>query len=726
MQVTPGVVLTDTEDITAAKLNLLGTPSIDLEDADKAALVAEVEAELGNGVAGKNYFGNPAFDLWTRGSSPVSCPAGVQTFRADSWWCRPETVVSLTPTYSRATDSVHQAYLYAAQVAGNTGVGAVDFGQNIAARIAAALANKCTVTVEIQNNTGATITPVLNIDTCNSFSDFSATTNRYSTALPGSITNGQASVFSVTIDTTAYAAQMRNGAMIYLTLPAGTMNSNAKFVNFYNWKLEIGETATQRYPEPVQTGADSASSSTTGTSGAVERNYVFNGELAENRFGANNTCAAGVQTFVAEGWWARPSGGSNLAYTKAIDSPNLLTKYSAKLTGDLSLSSSVVDFGQDIQAGNAAGLNQPVVFSCYVKNLTSAQITPTFYLDLPSTTLNDFTSVFPVITQQLDACPTNIWTRLSYTFNGAGFSNLQYGARLYLRFDTGVLNSGSQSVEIAQLKVELGVLATQFVPKPTFEVPGGVPGTAVNLGMLNTSASAISFTFDALAMSSPDGEIFFAGPTTVGGISPTGTGLDGLDSGTEGSSVWYAIWAISDGLNVHGLLSLSATAPTMPGGYRFKSLLGMVRNDGSANFVPFAQRNRFVSILPQSLWGNATSKGPANAATYEAVSVPAGGGAALAAIIPPNATAVAGNTWRDGTSGTEGVAVASTSAGIGEYWTWHQFQITAGMAGIAPGTGYNILGAVTFRVLIVTMQEFYWRAQTTTADKHIEITGFEL
>lgn len=66
---------------------------------------------------------------------------------------------------------------------------------------------------------------------------------------------------------------------------------------------------------------------------------------------------------------------------------------------------------------------------------------------------------------------------------------------------------------------------------------------------------------------------------------------NGLDTGTEASDTWYYIYLIwnPNTAEVAGLLSASATAPTLPAGFTKKRLVGAVRNEGASNFIPFSQ-----------------------------------------------------------------------------------------------------------------------------------------
>jgi hypothetical protein len=70
--------------------------------------------------------------------------------------------------------------------------------------------------------------------------------------------------------------------------------------------------------------------------------------------------------------------------------------------------------------------------------------------------------------------------------------------------------------------------------------------------------------------------------------SLSSAGANGLDAGTSASNTWYSVWVIWNGTTISGLLSLSATSPTMPSGYTHKSRVGWVRSDSTANKFPLS------------------------------------------------------------------------------------------------------------------------------------------
>jgi len=80
-------------------------------------------------------------------------------------------------------------------------------------------------------------------------------------------------------------------------------------------------------------------------------------------------------------------------------------------------------------------------------------------------------------------------------------------------------------------------------------------------------------------------------------ISTATTGANGLDTGTVTPNTWYAVWIITNGTTVAGLLSTSATAPTMPSGYTYKARVGWVRTNATPVLYPTLQSGRTASYV---------------------------------------------------------------------------------------------------------------------------------
>lgn len=71
-------------------------------------------------------------------------------------------------------------------------------------------------------------------------------------------------------------------------------------------------------------------------------------------------------------------------------------------------------------------------------------------------------------------------------------------------------------------------------------------------------------------------------------INAADTGVNGIDTGTFAASKVYAVHLISDpvsGNATAGMISLSATAPTMPTGYSAFRVIGYIVSDGSTHFL---------------------------------------------------------------------------------------------------------------------------------------------
>ena len=69
-------------------------------------------------------------------------------------------------------------------------------------------------------------------------------------------------------------------------------------------------------------------------------------------------------------------------------------------------------------------------------------------------------------------------------------------------------------------------------------------------------------------------------------------GEDSIDTGSVAADTWYHVWLYekpSDG-SIHGVYSLSATAPTLPDSATYKRRLGSVLTDGSSNIISYRCR----------------------------------------------------------------------------------------------------------------------------------------
>lgn len=115
---------------------------------------------------------------------------------------------------------------------------------------------------------------------------------------------------------------------------------------------------------------------------------------------------------------------------------------------------------------------------------------------------------------------------------------------------------------------------------------GSVSGKSKNLVVTTTGTSAtITITADEVAVR--DTSYNFK---TLNTISLSVSGASSLDTGALAASTWYALYVIYNPttLTTAGLLSLSATSPTLPSGYTYFAKIGDIRTDSSGNKYPLS------------------------------------------------------------------------------------------------------------------------------------------
>lgn len=129
------------------------------------------------------------------------------------------------------------------------------------------------------------------------------------------------------------------------------------------------------------------------------------------------------------------------------------------------------------------------------------------------------------------------------------------------------------------------------------------------------------------------------------------TGANGLDTGVQALSTWYHFYLISDGVTVAGLASTSATAPTMPSGYKYKLRVGAMWSGAATTLFRTRQVGRDAFYTPVA-GSNTTAMpvivAPANSQTRTAASI--------ASVVPTTATKIKIALSTDGTANS-GVAV---------------------------------------------------------------------
>ena len=172
--------------------------------------------------------------------------------------------------------------------------------------------------------------------------------------------------------------------------------------------------------------------------------------------------------------------------------------------------------------------------------------------------------------------------------------NITYdGTRFQLKSDASAPDATDTSKGIVELataaEVQAGTDTTRVVtPAGLASSFQSVEGSFKNLVLSANGTSAnVVVTADEIVVKSSSNQYRTLRTVSLT-IAGTTTGANALDTGTIATSTWYSVWVIWNGTTTAGLLSTSATAPTLPSGYTHKARVGWMRTDGTANKYPLA------------------------------------------------------------------------------------------------------------------------------------------
>ena len=163
-------------------------------------------------------------------------------------------------------------------------------------------------------------------------------------------------------------------------------------------------------------------------------------------------------------------------------------------------------------------------------------------------------------------------------------------------------------------------------------------GDYSNLRIDVTGNATVDVDVDRLTVYDAAGRGFRLGTVDLT-LDLSASGAGGRDTGSEASNTWYAVHVIYNPATstIAGLLSTSASSPTLPSGYTYSRRVGWVRNDGSSNLFRTRQRNEKVAyivganpVTPRTLASGVAG----NVTTPTWVSVPVGD------FVPPTAKLV--------------------------------------------------------------------------------------
>jgi hypothetical protein len=140
-------------------------------------------------------------------------------------------------------------------------------------------------------------------------------------------------------------------------------------------------------------------------------------------------------------------------------------------------------------------------------------------------------------------------------------------------------------------------------------------------------------------------------------MGATAGNANALDTGAEAADKWYYIWLIYNGTTVAGLFSVSATTPSLPSGYTYKALVGVVLNGTGSDFFNFVQHGKQVWEEEAQVF---TAKNATASNTWEILA-----GADLTAFrrfVPPIAAACRGMLGDTSTSNSSQFAICACNS----------------------------------------------------------------
>jgi len=200
-------------------------------------------------------------------------------------------------------------------------------------------------------------------------------------------------------------------------------------------------------------------------------------------------------------------------------------------------------------------------------------------------------------------------------------------------------------------------------------------------------------------------------------IDATGTGQNGLDTGSLAADTWYYIWLAldnSDGTS-YAILSTASAAGSVTWADSsndiFVRMVGVVRTNGSAQFETFHQQGNEVAIGALEIFSNQNNTSYTSIQSVTSTND-------IEDVLPPIAIKARGTYGKVSNNTSFLGALASTSAGLGEIVFVHN-DANNGAYG-----GFDYY-ASPFEIQLVESQDFYYKA-TTSHNPRLEICGYTL
>lgn len=269
-----------------------------------------------------------------------------------------------------------------------------------------------------------------------------------------------------------------------------------------------------------------------------------------------------------------------------------------------------------------------------------------------------------------------------YNLTFAGVLHLTYNATSLIT--PGAIDYFTQAGDTCQA-IYLGSGNWQVINYTRKSVPvfsaTGISGGSRNLVLTVTGNTTGTITADGATLFDANGNAYYASAVSLTNTN-SGAGANGLDTGALATSTWYAVLIIYNPTTntVACLISLSATAPTMPSGYTFKLRVGWWRNAASGGYWRTIQYGRRATITlgtnpstvpiidsgsTSSAWKSEAVANfvPSTAAEINVI-VGGGGGVSLTGAAPNNSYSTSGSSTNPSPLWNNSNSTAPTSGTI--------------------------------------------------------------
>lgn len=192
------------------------------------------------------------------------------------------------------------------------------------------------------------------------------------------------------------------------------------------------------------------------------RNAFINGNFQVWQRGSTVNVSAGTTGYTADRWFMSPVGATMGAVRNTNVPSGSPSRYSLEIAPN-GVGGSTCKLGQRIEAANVYALKGIVTFSAWIFNNTTAQITPVLLLGTPSAA-DDFTTVTNMLTQTLQPCANGVWTKVSFTVDISGYTNINNG--LQVEIQTSGHTTFGRIVRVADVQLEKSSISSSFENRP--------------------------------------------------------------------------------------------------------------------------------------------------------------------------------------------------------------------------------------------------------------------